>query len=677
MSEVAEIEQSAANAPAAESEAIAQPAQRVHLADRRLPVLIELEPFAQRAMGIVAIIVICALYAFTLKTFWAPADGGVDQNAYLVGGKQIALHGSTRFEPAHPFEYVGAMMIVPTKKTSSGNVPAFNGGYYPKYPFGQSLLFAVPQIVLGRDLGVRYAFAMNPIGAVLAVAGMFFLARAIAGTFAATLAAILLATCPVMLVLANGANSHPSCVACVVWGMFFLLRWWQTGSIWRGILAGFLLAYACLIRYSEGLLVLPIIAVAAMKMRWRDWRSYLRNATPLLAWFVPVAALLIYNKLTIGQLTGYDSSNESGLGSGFTLERITQNWDLVLRTFHDMALFFTLPLGLAGLIMLFARSWRAALVMVLWLVPVVTLYMAYYWSPDRGVSYARFFLTSFPALLVGFAVCIRYGILRIGALDHSFASYVALPIAAGLITAIAASVGTLRSIQNDENGGVGGFAEILPAQLQGRLSLASAGQMLRQHAKQNDVVFTEDVRGPNGASNYLAFAIDARLFTFSAFERGGGGRGMRFGGNQDADAPNPQQKQKMEVIRDQYGDKTDRDLIAEQNQITDETIAAGHKVFLFGSQGSIDAFKRKFLAKGYDVVIVDRWKDPPPAPQPAQPPRRPMGGPRNAVRNLVPGPRGETRINDWKLAEVRKQTSRAPSPSPATRPASSPAMARS
>src|SRR3954469_788907 len=190
MTEVAEIPTDAAPA---ESDVPAQPSPRVHLPDRTLPLLIELEPLPQRVLGLVMIVIILALYAFTLKTFWAPADGGVDQNAYLMGGRQIALHGSTKFAPDHPFEYAGAMMIVPTKKVGTDVQPNFDGGYYPKYPFGQSLLFAIPQILFGRDRGVTWAFAVNPICAVLAVAGTFFLARAIAGSFAAILAAILLA----------------------------------------------------------------------------------------------------------------------------------------------------------------------------------------------------------------------------------------------------------------------------------------------------------------------------------------------------------------------------------------------------------------------------------------------------------------------------------------------------
>ena len=36
--------------------------------------------------------------------------------------------------------------------------------------------------------------------------------------------------------------------------MYFLLRWWQTASILRGMLAGLFLGYAVTIRYTEGLL---------------------------------------------------------------------------------------------------------------------------------------------------------------------------------------------------------------------------------------------------------------------------------------------------------------------------------------------------------------------------------------------------------------------------------------
>jgi 4-amino-4-deoxy-L-arabinose transferase-like glycosyltransferase len=201
-------------------------------------------------------------------SFWAPADGGIDQNAYLVGGKQIALTGSTGVHLSNPFQYVGHMFVVPTQ----------GDGFYPKYPFGLPLLYAAVIRCAGWTRGVTLAFAVSPVCAVLAVMGTFFLARAVAGSFAGALAALALAGSEVMWKLCNVANSHASCVAFVVWGMYFLISWWQRGSLWRGLLSGLLLGFACLIRYTEGLLIVPILLAVAFRIRWRNWQSYLRSA---------------------------------------------------------------------------------------------------------------------------------------------------------------------------------------------------------------------------------------------------------------------------------------------------------------------------------------------------------------------------------------------------------------
>src|SRR5207237_1196226 len=115
------------------------------------------------------------------------------------------------------------------------------------------------------------------------------------------------------------------------------------GSIWRGVLAGFLLGYACTIRYTEGLLIIPIVLAVAMRLRFSDSRSYFRNAAPLVGWLAPVLALLLFNCFTIATWTGYDSSNESAVGRAFTWDKFTETWELTLRTFHDQGLFFTLP----------------------------------------------------------------------------------------------------------------------------------------------------------------------------------------------------------------------------------------------------------------------------------------------------------------------------------------------
>src|SRR3954451_8615464 len=142
------------------------------LGDRALPSLAPEESRRQRTMWLGVMLGFVALYAFAVFTFWAPADGGIDQNAYLVGGKQIALTGSTGVHLSNPFQYVGHMFIVPEK----------GDGFYPKYPFGLPLLYATVIKVFGWTRGVTMAFAVNPTCAALAVMGMFFLARAVAGS---------------------------------------------------------------------------------------------------------------------------------------------------------------------------------------------------------------------------------------------------------------------------------------------------------------------------------------------------------------------------------------------------------------------------------------------------------------------------------------------------------------
>ncbi len=100
------------------------------------------------------------------------------------------------------------------------------------------------------------------------------------------LAAIVLATSHIMLVLADNPNSHAACTAFVVWGFFLLLRWWQTGRLWRGLLGGFLIGYAATIRYSEALLVLPLAVTCLTRLfytRRRTWIELLATAFVALA----------------------------------------------------------------------------------------------------------------------------------------------------------------------------------------------------------------------------------------------------------------------------------------------------------------------------------------------------------------------------------------------------------
>ncbi len=471
------------------------------LTTRPMPPLLHDEPAGYRWAWLLVGLAVTVLFGVVVFRFYAPADSGVDQNAYLLGGRLIAQHHTTRYVlPVLPnydsaklgpnpggYAYTGGMMV---------RMP--NGDYFPKYPAGLPLLYACFFWIFGPEMGPVYAFVVSPATAVLSVMGTFFLARAVAGSFAAVMAAVLLGTSQVMLSLADNPNSHASCTACIIWGMFLLVRWWQTGSLWQGAASGFLIGYAFTIRYTEGLLVIPIAIACLTRIRWGHWApwllssavvavgaafmvqigqytgtdwadvhgvhhwigegktpkailslvadvyalaalvyvavmtgrglhrawltSFLRNVLPGLAWCVPVVTLLIYNSRTMGHAAGYDTTHESELGVAFQWKYLVRNWEMVVRTFDDLELFFVVPFALAGMALVFRRSWRVGLLLVTWLVPGVLLYTSYYWSMDFDVAYARFYLTFLPALCVAAAVAFHDGLLagRVGgAGDHA------------------------------------------------------------------------------------------------------------------------------------------------------------------------------------------------------------------------------------------------------------------
>lgn len=555
------------------------------------------EPRWYRNFWLAVAVIVVALFARVVFGYFAGADSGVDQNAYLVGGRLLAQHFSMRYTLPNPYAYSGGMFI---------RLP--DGTYFPKYPFGLPLLFAcffwafkiasvlpILKAHVEAAQAAYWAFIVSPVSAVAAVAGVFFLARQVSGSFAATLAAILLGTSQLMLMLADNPNSHASCLAFIVWGMFFCLRWMQTGSYWRGILGGLLVGYAATIRYNEILLFIPMcvvvlsrlpwnqwktwlsvslvaatagagyliyanvsnfhafgagleprwtsgeiqlailattlliiytlaaLVICVMKLEWPDWRMYIRALVPGLAWAVPVLILFAVNLKAMGSPTGYDSTHESEFGVAFQWQFFWRNWEKVFRDFYDMGLFFIVPFAVAGIFMLFRRSWRVSLLLLAWLVPGVVLYMSYYWSPDFADAYARFFLTYLPALLVGAAVCFHDGLLA-GQRESGRWGGIALTISVGVVVAIAAGVSTYRTVHGLRDG-----AQEMRVPLNDfrqRLALAQTGQMLLDNVPEKSVLFADDAGGIATSANYIQFLRDWDLYSADAFSVQASRRGL-------------------------------------------------------------------------------------------------------------------------------------------------------
>jgi hypothetical protein len=460
---------------------------------RTCALAVEDETPRSRVVGMLIAIGFSVAFLYAILQFWAPAHPGVDQNGYLVGGRQLAATGSTGLLPEHPLGFVGSMWVR----------VAETGVNYPKYPIGLSFLYAIPIWIFGNThggLGYQYAFLVSPIGAGLSVLGMYFLTRQFAGVFASLSAMLLMGSSQLLLTLANNPNSHASCLAFVVWGVFFLVRFWQTASAWRGVLGGFLLGFAVTIRYTEGLLGLLIAIVVLSMIHWRNWRSWLRASWPAVGWVIPVGYLVIFNLVAMGTPTGYDTTNESKPGSAFTVEHMHENWEKLIRQVHDSGLFFAVPIGLLGMFLAWRSGWRRAAILWAWLLPGALVYMSYYWAPDRGVSYLRFFLTLLPPLAIGVAI-IFDAISR----QQNTKRWVATIACAGVL-AMACGLSLYRTVAGLEDGQPSAFA--LENMQRSQANLAALGQVVTRVAPAGSVLFA----APNQL-HYLQFLGDYVCFS--------------------------------------------------------------------------------------------------------------------------------------------------------------------
>ena len=346
-------------------------------------------------MVMVALVV--AFCAVIIAGYYVPAFTGVDENGYLCAARRVALTGNSIKHTVHPLEYV-----------SENVVQTGDAVFYAKYPLGYPWLCALGYWIAGPT----GTFLVNPILAIAAVLGMFLLARAMTNVFAGLLAAILLATNPWHLVFGISADSHSGATAFAVWGMYFLWRWGKSGGWVNAVAAGVLTAYAYMVRYSEALLILPILAIVVWRYfqerqsltttericRLTRWR--MEVALLGLAAIGTVAPLLAHHWIAFGGpfRTGYTLCGES---TGFGWKWFTGNWWLMLTKLNTPGLWLIFPLGVAGLAYVAVHDYRRASLLGLWCGPTILLYTAYYWAPLwEGAAYLRFFVSVFPALII-------------------------------------------------------------------------------------------------------------------------------------------------------------------------------------------------------------------------------------------------------------------------------------
>lgn len=707
------------------------PVPRSDVSFNRLRPLVPAEPMWHRLLFLGLTLVFTAAYFVALYLVTAPAHLGIDQNGYLVGGRLLAEQGDMALHLTNPFQFVGGM-FVGVDDPATGAI-----AYWPKYPAGLPLLYAACFWIMPTDAGaVWLAHYVSPIAAALSVLGMFFLGRFAGGSFLGLLAAIALAGSQMLLGLGTNPNSHAAALCFVVWGFVALLAWWRSGRMLFGIAAGLCIGYAFTIRYTEGLLGLPLgIACLSAWTARRPVISGLRVIVPIVAWGVPVAGLLAWNKWKMGLWTGYGATSESaGLSfktffqieersGAFNLGNFLDNWQTMAEQLNDGGLFFLVPIGVLGVLALLARRFQLGLVMLAWLLGTVGIYTAYYWAPDTSweFAYLRFFLTVLPVMLFG----VSYGLWRV--LQAPTAGQASLrsdtklwrsimqPVVAGLIVAIAVGMGTYRAVgivPTVQASSVDG-APGLQAHYQNNNKYAVLSNLLREASQPGDIVLVNSP-GNNIIANLLhhfQFALQADTYDVSMFSdryaRRVRNMGRMVGGDGEADVFDPTRHAELLAL---YEGKTQDDLDGELESVITRALDGGHDAWLVMTDVDYQMFTRRQLGELPGLTVDERrlmrWKDQPLIRDGSErEPRQTTGGlgfrqflgaelavqrswvlvpiireaPREALQeapNDAPAAKPEPATQENAQPESRPSSSLAPSTAPSTKPTTTPSDRR-
>ena len=329
---------------------------------------------------------VIALFALFLATRYAPAIVTPDANGYWAQGSRLATEGKTWFTPEARPQYIGIHWLLND-----------DGRYVSRYPPGLAVLCAGMIRAFGPEAGTL----INPLFAVAALLGLFLLGRRFLGPWYGVAGVVLLAVNPLFVRHALACDSHMAVTCLLVWGLWLLIRWSDEGGAATACIAGFLLGLIPAVRYPEA-----IYAVAVgvfLIMHWRQREHAIRDSVIALAGaLVPVAALMTYHQVMFGAFwrTAYALTQEQ---TGFSPGYFTAHFRHYLKALlgEGPGPVFALAVPGIALMCMTSRVRKQGILFLLLALPVMLLYMAYYWAPQHNAAAGlRFLLPTFPVQIL-------------------------------------------------------------------------------------------------------------------------------------------------------------------------------------------------------------------------------------------------------------------------------------
>jgi hypothetical protein len=323
----------------------------------------------------------------------------------------------------------------------------------------------------------------------------------------------------------------------------------------------------------------------------RSRRSLLESATLLVAWAVPVAIAAVVQYRELGTWSAYSATGEQ---SAFSLAYFREHLGTMLSSMTWRGVFVAFPAGLIGLVLLFRYHWQLAAVLLTWVLANLILYTSYYWAPlsDYNV-YARFFLPSYPALLV----------CAMGLFVWPAARTRMLPVLAGVAVVVGVLCGTMTLLNN----WVWANIEVI-----GRNNLEKRGVWVQQQVPPDAVFLCDEI----DMLDHLQFASSLMLYDFRLFSA------EELKSLVNDDRINSLAASRKQYLRDHFLSRGQEGLTALRNKMIADHKAAGHQVFVFSGPNdqwqSWDGLAQyglqiKFLGEQrvpepYLPVIATHWK---------------------------------------------------------------------
>lgn len=317
------------------------------------------------------------LYGLFLALLFAPAICMPDDNGYFAQASLMVREHSTWFVPESNAQYIGMHWLVTPE-----------GKYVSRYPAGLSVFIAA----IYATLGWKAAVATNPLLALGALAGLFAFVRRLTATTGGgqgalwgTLAALVVGLNPTFISHALAGDAHIGVACMLAWAMYSLLRWHEEGTTLHAVLAGICIGVIPTIRYPDVVMYAGLGTFAVWSCLQRGKKAWLQMGVMAAAALLALMPQLVRNQMVLGAFwrTGYALTNEQ---TGFGWNYFTNNFWLYIRTLASSGVGPMLGASLLGMVALLTiRRTRGVGLMLLGIcLPMLLLYMAYYWSGGPG-----------------------------------------------------------------------------------------------------------------------------------------------------------------------------------------------------------------------------------------------------------------------------------------------------